>query len=540
LWTRASSRAATFVLLTALVVAARAPFIAVGDRFFDSDEAVEGLMARHVLAGEFPVMMWGQHYKGVPEIYLTAAVFAAFGASVAALKSATLVWFAAFVCVQFILLETVFPRRVAWIASLLTVAAPPVLVQWSLSANAEIAISLLAGALLLLGWHRWRSSESSRGLALAGFALGFGLWVQQFIIYYVVAVAVFELHQRRPAWGDVKKFFGASGSPAPVRWTIRVLTVFAGFYLILGFAAFFGGFAGSIAGLTVSVTHAQKMWRLGGGLLLVAALLRWVWSGGLRDVSTRRAWTMAAVAFLAGYAPALVHRLLSGRSGPVAGMNADAFLASLEPIAEVVVPTLFGYRSGTTAPIDVPPWTALLIMLAMAAAFAVRRREELSVFHVFLLTTPAVFLASGAFVDTQSYRYLMPIFGALPAVLAVGVDRLWRVQRMGATWLAFALVLLFTWQQVAWHRMLQPDVPTAQLLRCIAEHQVRFAKADYWLAYKVTFLTREETIVAVDRRDQMIRYAPYQEAVAARAPVPTLTLATTGAGQPVCSDFVKM
>jgi hypothetical protein len=111
---------------------------------------------------------------------------------------------------------------------------------------------------------------------------------------------------------------------------------------------------------------------------------------------------------------------------------------------------------------------------------------------------------------------------------------------MGATWLAFALVLLFTWQQVAWHRMLQPDVPTAQLLRCIAEHQVRFAKADYWLAYKVTFLTREETIVAVDRRDQMIRYAPYQEAVAARAPVPTLTLATTGAGQPVCSDFVKM
>ena len=65
-----SRRAFQLLLIAALVLVSRAPFLLQGERFFDSDEAVEGLMARHVLEGEFPAFLWGQRYKGVPEVYL--------------------------------------------------------------------------------------------------------------------------------------------------------------------------------------------------------------------------------------------------------------------------------------------------------------------------------------------------------------------------------------------------------------------------------------------------------------------------------------
>src|SRR4029079_16134456 len=105
------------LLIEALVIVGRAPFLFHGDRFFDSDEAVEGLMASHVLQGEHPAFLWGQNYKGVPEVYLTAAVFAVTGPSIVALQCVTLACFALFVCLQYVLVERVFSRAIAWIAT---------------------------------------------------------------------------------------------------------------------------------------------------------------------------------------------------------------------------------------------------------------------------------------------------------------------------------------------------------------------------------------------------------------------------------------
>src|SRR3954470_5996486 len=78
----------------ALAVAARLPFLLSHRIAFDSDEAVEGLMARHVLRGEFPAFFWAQAYKGVPEVYASAGAFAVFGPTVTVLKMVTLAAFA--------------------------------------------------------------------------------------------------------------------------------------------------------------------------------------------------------------------------------------------------------------------------------------------------------------------------------------------------------------------------------------------------------------------------------------------------------------
>lgn len=47
----------------------------------DSDEAVVGLMARHILHGQFTTFFWGQRYGGSQEALLTAPLFAVFDSS---------------------------------------------------------------------------------------------------------------------------------------------------------------------------------------------------------------------------------------------------------------------------------------------------------------------------------------------------------------------------------------------------------------------------------------------------------------------------
>ena len=72
------------------------------------------------------------------EVYLTAAVFAITGSNVVALKSVTLGCFALFVCLQFVLVERLFSRAIAWMATAFLVIGPPSLVYWSPAASAEI------------------------------------------------------------------------------------------------------------------------------------------------------------------------------------------------------------------------------------------------------------------------------------------------------------------------------------------------------------------------------------------------------------------
>ena len=43
--------------------------------YMDADQAINGLMARHVLLGEFPIFFYGQEYCGSIEAYLVSTIF---------------------------------------------------------------------------------------------------------------------------------------------------------------------------------------------------------------------------------------------------------------------------------------------------------------------------------------------------------------------------------------------------------------------------------------------------------------------------------
>jgi hypothetical protein len=536
----ASLTSLAFVALA--IIAARLPFLLHGSRFFDSDEAVEGLMARHVLNGEFPLYLWGQRYKGVPEVYLAAAAFRAVpGAlgSVVGLKAVTLGCFAVYACLNFRLIAAYFSRRVAWIATAFLIAGPPSLVLWSLSASAEIVMTLIAGTSMLLGLDAWRRAGSRAGLTVAAASLGFGLWIQQYIFYYVAAIAVTSIDWTPAGRARIGELLAGRDVPLWLRFATRLLAITACLYIVLGLAAFAGlGFNVVLSDVVVSVTHPQKMWWIAAVLLLVAAAA--LTAGRLVRRGTWTAWLTPSLGFLAGFAPAIAGRFLAeGYGSPIARMDLAGLRSALSPFGGVALPIVFGFKSPTAERLAVPAWSTIVLAATIVAGFAgwkrtawARRAGAAGTFHVFLIVGPIMFLASGAFIDGQSYRYLMPLYAALPVVYAVGIDWVTRVNRLAGVALLTVLVALFGLQQADWYRRLQPDREAQTIIDCLDRGGVRAAYADYWLSYKLTFLTGERIIVAPN--SGVDRYPPYTAMVRAQPFPPTIEQRPAGAADAAC------
>src|SRR5690349_24640541 len=79
-------------LAIVLIVLRSAVFTFWPQSYFDSDQAIFGLMAKHIAEGRaFPVFMYGQTYILGVEAWLAAPLFLILGVSVAALKSPLLI-----------------------------------------------------------------------------------------------------------------------------------------------------------------------------------------------------------------------------------------------------------------------------------------------------------------------------------------------------------------------------------------------------------------------------------------------------------------
>ena len=84
---RLHERRIVLALVVLAVVARSAVFVFWQQSFFDSDQAVIGLMAKHLSElRAFPVFMYGQSYMLGVEAWLAAPVFLLLGVSVTSLK----------------------------------------------------------------------------------------------------------------------------------------------------------------------------------------------------------------------------------------------------------------------------------------------------------------------------------------------------------------------------------------------------------------------------------------------------------------------
>jgi 4-amino-4-deoxy-L-arabinose transferase-like glycosyltransferase len=125
-------RHALFIGLFILVAAARFVILLTSQTHVHSDEAIIGLMGKHILEGRyFPFYMYGQAYNAGAawEAYLAAIAFAFFGVSVISLKSCIVVLSLVCLILFYWLCQMLYDERTALLATIVF-ALTPSLLKW--------------------------------------------------------------------------------------------------------------------------------------------------------------------------------------------------------------------------------------------------------------------------------------------------------------------------------------------------------------------------------------------------------------------------
>ncbi len=185
--------------LPVLAIAAlwRIVVLASGAVSFHSDEAIVGLMARHINQGQpIPVFFYGQPYMGSLDPWLVSIAFRLFGESVLSIRLVQSALYLALVGTTMLLaLRLSASVQVAAIAGLLIAIPPTVLTLYTTVSLGGYGETLVIGNLLLLvGYEiRQRQKASWRYWLALGFVTGLGWWTNSLIVVYAIPVAILLL-----------------------------------------------------------------------------------------------------------------------------------------------------------------------------------------------------------------------------------------------------------------------------------------------------------------------------------------------------------
>jgi hypothetical protein len=468
-------RAALLLAAVALGILLRVPALYNSEYDFNSDEAVNALVMKHMLEGrEFSFFNWGTNYYGVVEGVFAVPFVALLGYEPLAFKLSALVGFLILQVSVFLLGRRLYGASTGIAAAAFLSALSPMLIVWSTMAS--------GGYCLIVGWgtitalyalHLARRHSVVRA-AILGWLLGFGLYIYQLYVVYVAtfaaALTLAAACELAPPWGRARarhllESFGAGRA-------VKLLLAFAG-----GFAL---GWAPTI------IAHLRGL-----------------------AVSKQPSYRLAVPGVIATNVGLLVHRCLPALFG-------------VNPFG---VPELLS-RSGPSFPL----WAEVCYLGFFGAAWLWGVRSVLGrdgrgvpVVPAALILLPIVnvllFILSPNPQDTLSHRYLLPSLTSF-AVLAGGmVVRIGGRSRACALLLSCLVIAFGLSKSAAWLvsqnyltgslRLVRKHEPLDDVLDLLRREGVRGAFGDYWTAYKATFLSREEIMVASisiwDRNPEMTR-----------------------------------
>jgi hypothetical protein len=449
------------LLLVIATILFRLPIL-INARDVNSDAAAVALQAMHLLRGEWSWLLWGPGYQSAIDPLITAPFFAIFGPSAHVLMIVPILGQIVVASLAVIVLR----KRIGALPAVLAVLPLLVVTNWGLT---------------------WPILSANRQWCVA-----------------VIFAAVWLLD-------------GAAASARPLRR-----------YAL-----------GSFLGLFAIVIDLYAVLFAGGMLSLI--LLCLLDPPCTRRIIARRA-LIAGGAVLLAAAVFLVSRLNPSAQTAPAELTFERIGHNLELLWNRCLPLALGYglytdnvvhtqRSVRIAPM---PWLALLIVggwslvagIIGGAVLGITSRRvswearRLGIFgFVSALGAITGFIFSVMPVDVWAVRYLGPMFWMAPFALAplaawLGARRLalaiapWFLVATISGWLSYGFYVNGPMPRYS----IGPAMHEIDQLRDLLRRRgIRYAAADYWLAYRLTFLFLEEpTIVPLQPDDD--RYEPYRTA----------------------------
>ena len=450
---------AMLVILAALV---RLDFLIASNWVIDSDEAIVGLMAKHILEGSpFPVFYYGQHYMGSFEALVVALLSSLAGLSNITLKLAPLIFSLLMVPTMYSLGKSIGGNLAGRVAALLWAFPPSPLVIWSGMARGGFIEVLWLGAVataLTVSWLR-SPQRSSTALLVIGLVLGFGWWVNNQIIYFAVPAAAFiGCHLLYEKFGKFPKMLKAAA---------------------LGVSGFF---IGSLPFWLYNIKHSFASFGILGRARLVDIPdhLLGLFNTALPMLfGAKRFWHQNDV-FPA--ATAIVMLLYLGLALVIIALRGPALLQLLR------------LKVDPQRPVEL----FVSILIVAFAAFTLS-----SFGHLF--TAP---------------RYLLPIYVPLFVLVGFVVSVFWRLNRGLANFIPLLLLTISAASCYLGGRALpgQPFVASGQrvatdhteLIDWLATKGYSFVKTNYWIGYRLAFETQERVKFGIFKEPTQVRIPEYE------------------------------
>lgn len=453
----------------ALVILRSWVFVAYEQAFFTSDQAIVGLMAKHIAEGRaFPLFFYGQSYMLAVEAYVAAPFLLIGGPTVASLHASIVAWNLAAAALMILGLQRFAGLRPFYglVAAAVFVFAPPetsALLTEAQGGSIEPFVYVL-----LLWWLR------EKPLAL-GALLAFGFLNREFTIFALPGLLIADLWERRRT--PTAAVVVSTRAPFWRHWLLALVA-----------------FAAVWEASTALQPYADFM-----GPGTRGQMLRGYPSSQLASVSERTNVSLAE------------------------------FPARLRNTAGRFLPLLMGgvrYEDSAVQGRDWARWPILLALLAMLARVGVHRpwsrvQGHPRSFAFYILCTGCVVLMAFSLVRTPTegtLRYvlmllLLPV-GIVATLLAIEPRRAVRaaVCALVAVWMVGSAV-----DHVAFARRYLAGQPNdARLLADgLVANGVTVARAPYWIAYKLTFLAGEKLTVA---STDVVRIEEYQKEADAAGP----------------------
>jgi len=449
---RVETRATLFLVVLAVLLRS-AVFVCWPQAHFDSDQAVTGLMAKHLSEFRaFPVFWYGQSYMLAVEAWLSAPVMWVLGPTGTALKLPLLAINVAIALLLFrgLRRDVGLAPFHAGFATMFFALTAPIASAHLLTANGGNVEPLLY---VLLLWYARQNGM------LLGLVLGIGFLNREFTIYGLFALIVINaVEHELLTRAALRRLAAMLGTAALVWLAVQGLKQFS---------------SAAGPGTTTADLYTQMA------------------SNNIVEVLHRVCFSPRALG--------------AGMAGLISDHFPQLFGVSVQPLTD------FGIESSGREGFP-SAWIALaittLIAIAGVASGTIRargwdRRWDFCAYLVLAsLFSVAGYLAGRCGeVSLFTMRYEL-----LSLVGAVGLAA-WHFRvappRAATLFVVFASWVLAT-AAAADVRLLaeylhRPPVPQKQLLiDALQERHIRYGYSDFWTAYYVTFLSRERIILAAD------------------------------------------
>lgn len=415
----------------------------------NSDAAIVGLQAMHVLRGEWSWFLWGSGYQTSVDAAFAAVLFGLAGATPRALLCSSLaLHLVATSLLWSTLARRIGPARAALAVFPLVLTSSP-LQTYILYPPRQASLTIAVAALWAL--DRAADAQRVRAFVVSGALVGLACFADPYALVLVPPLAAFAI---------------ACSLGRGTRATAANLAAFAA-----------GASLGAVPFALLRVARRATSGQLALGLD-PPALAR----HARLLVESALPWTLGARAYSAssalGYGPwpgPLAVRVLLLVGGGV-------FLGAL-----VVGGALAVARSVS--------WPVRRLAIAGAVGY---------------LAAIGGFLVSPMVMDLFSSRYLAAIPLLAPLALAPLAAR-FGARRFGVFVAPAALACAIAGWVGYGPFLATPSEDDARLVAALAERGIRFATADYWAAYRLTFLARER-VTFVPTNVSEDRYPPYRAA----------------------------